>query len=143
MKFRFFIPFFLLLSVQLIAQNSWNRDDFIISIKEDVNRTASIEYRRVGNAFLTNFIEHSYNQEQEDFIHHLIMALRDIRYTDAEDFHDLYKLLNYYVLGQINDRTFNTFLSSSLAVILNLNHKKSRLYIMQCSEVLINRVLHT
>ena len=143
MKFRFFISFFLLLSVQLIAQDSWNRDDFIISIKEDVNRSASIEYRRVGNAFLTNFIEHSYNQEQEDFIHHLIMALRDIRYTDAEDFHDLYKLLNYYVMGGINDRSFNTFLSSSLAVILNLNHKKSRLYIMQCSEVLINRVLHT
>ena len=59
MKFRFFISFFLLLTVHLLAQDSWDRDDFITSIKEDVNRTTSIEYRRVGNAFLTNFIEHN------------------------------------------------------------------------------------
>ena len=44
MKFRFFISFFLLLSMQLIAQDNWNRDDFIISIKEDFNRTTSTEY---------------------------------------------------------------------------------------------------
>ena len=64
MKFRLFISFFLLLNVQLFAQDSWNRDDFIISVKEDVNRTSSIEYKQVGNTFLSNFIEHSYNQEQ-------------------------------------------------------------------------------
>ena len=143
MKFRFFILLCLILSSQLLAQDSWNRDDFIISIKEDVNRTTSFEFRRIGNTFLTHFIEHSYNHEQEDFIYYLITALRDMRYTDAEDFHDLYKLFNHYVLGEINERSFNTFLSSSLAVISKLNHRTSKLFIMHCYEVFVNRVLHS
>ena len=143
MKFGFFISLFLILSMQLIAQDNWNRDDFIISIKDDVNRSTSVEYRRVGNRFLTNFIEHTYNNEQEAFIFYLVTALRDMRYNDAEDFHDLYKLLNHYGLGEINEKSFNTFLSSSLAVISNLNHRTSKLFIMHCYEVLVNRILHS
>ena len=143
MKLRFLISLFLLLSVQLIAQDNWSRDDFIFSIKEDVNRTTSGQYRRVGNTFLTNFIEHSYNKDQEDFIYYLITALHDMRFTDAEDFHDLYKLFNHYVLGEINETSFNTFLSSSLGIISNLNHRTSKLYIMHCYEVFVNRVLHS
>ena len=114
MKFGFFISLFIMLSMQLIAQDNWNRDDFILSIKEDINRSTSVEYRRVGNRFLTNFIEHTFNNEQEALIFYLVTALRDMRYNDAEDFHDLYKLLNHYGLGQINEMCFNTFLSSSL-----------------------------
>ena len=143
MKFGFFISLFLMLSMQLIAQDNWNRDDFILSIKEDINRSTSVEYRRVGNRFLTNFIEHTFNNEQEALIFYLVTALRDMRYNDAEDFHDLYKLLNHYGLGQINEMCFNTFLSSSLAVISNLNHKTSKLFIMHCYEVLVNRILHS
>ena len=56
MKFGFFISLFSdVIWLQLIAQDSWNRDDFIISIKEDVNRITSTEYRRVGNRFSDQF----------------------------------------------------------------------------------------
>ena len=74
MKFSVLTSLFLILSMQLIAQDNWSRDDFIISIKEDLNRPASNKYKRVGNTFLNNFIQHSYNKEQETLIYSLITS---------------------------------------------------------------------
>lgn len=142
MNFRVFIVFFLIFSVHINAQNEWHRDDFITALRVDIKSDDSRKFARVGDSFLYNFIDKHFTPDQEDLIYHLITSLRDIRFNDAKDFYGLFRVLNAYADGTLNQNCFNSFLNSSIDVISNLNYNSAKSYLSDCSNVLVDRVLY-
>lgn len=142
MNFRVFLVFFLIFSLHINAQNEWHRDDFITTLREDIKSDDSRHFARVGDSFLYYFIDKHFTPNQEDLIYHLITSLRDIRFNDAKDFYGLFRLLNAYADGTLNQDCFNSFLNSSLDVISNFNYNSAKSYLSDCSNVLVDRVLY-
>ncbi|MDG1850397.1 MAG: hypothetical protein P8I82_07950 [Flavobacteriales bacterium] len=139
-----FLFFFLFSFTGLsIAQEEWNREEFIEELREDVKDNDDRDHRRAGKQFLRYFEEATFDDTQEEYLHLLIKGLRRKRFNDAEDFHQLFRLLNHYGEGGLKDENLDVFLASSVSQVSELKHKTAKSYLKKCSSVLVDSVLHS
>ena len=127
----------------LMAQEEWSRKDFVAGLREDIKDNDYSDHRRVGNQFVRYFEDASFDDGQEEYIYRLVNELRRKRFNDAEDFYQLFRLLNHYGAGELNDESLDNFLASSVDYVSGLKHKTAKTYVKYCTQALVDSILHS
>ena len=127
----------------LYAQEDWSRTDFVSDLREDIKDNVYAQHRRAGNRFIRYFNGASFDEGQEEYIYRLVNQLRRKRFNDAEDFYELFRLLNHYGAGELNDESLDNFLASSVEYVAGLKHKTAKSYVRYCSQALVDSILHS
>ena len=92
--------------------------------------------------FKNSFNDGVFDEGQEEYIYRLVTILRKKRFNDAADYFDLFRLLNHYGKGELNDESLDNFLATSVDYTVNLKHKNSKKYLKYCSDALVDSILH-
>ena len=143
MPVRVLVYFVLCIFGNLFAQEEWSRTAFVNDLKQDVNDYVYPKHKRAGNQFIRYFNDASFDDDQEESIYQLVKQLRRRRFNDAEDFYDLFRLLNHYGKGDLDDQSLDDFLTSSVDYTGSLKHKTAKKYFKYCSDALVDSVLHS
>jgi hypothetical protein len=142
MRLRFLFCFFLLCAGLIQAQEDWSRKEFITALREDVQDNVYPKHKRAGNQFIRYFNGASFDEGQEEYIYRLVNILRKKRFNDAEDFFQLFRLLNHYGAGELNTESLDNFLASSVDYVPSLKHKSAKAYVNYCTNALVDSILH-
>ena len=142
MVLRLLLLIFLLISSISFSQEEWDRSAFTKDLKEDVNDFIYPIHKRAGNSFIRYFNDGVFDEGQEEYIYRLVTILRKKRFNDAADYFDLFRLLNHYGKGELNDESLDNFLATSVDYTVNLKHKNSKKYLKYCSDALVDSILH-
>ena len=142
MQVRLLLFFTILFSSFSYSQDDWSRSDFISDLKEDINDNVYPEHKRAGNQFVRYFNNASFDEGQEEYIYKLVKQLKRKRFNDAADYFGLFRLLNHYGAGELNDESLDNFLAVSVDYVASLKHKTAKSYIKYCSDALVDSVLH-
>ena len=111
MVLRLLLWTFLLISSISFSQEEWDRSRFTKDLKEDVNDFIYPIHKRAGNSFIKYFNDGIFDEGQEEYIYRLVTILRKKRFNDAADYFDLFRLLNHYGKGELNDESLDNFLA--------------------------------
>jgi len=142
MQVRLVLLFTIIFSSLSFSQEDWSRSEFISDLKEDINDNIYAEHKRTGNQFLRYFNNASFDEDKEESIYRLVNQLRRKRFNDAADYFDLFRLLNHYGAGELNDESLDNFLAVSVDYVSSLKHKTAKSYIRYCSDALVDSILH-
>ncbi len=143
MRLYYLILLFISSNSFILAQENWNRQGFISSIREEVKKSNNSKHRKESIEFIRYFNESSYDEEQEEYIYQLIKLLRKKRFNDASDYYHFYLLLNHYGAAKLDNESMDSFLNASLDYINRLNHKSTKKYLNYCSDAFVDSILHS
>jgi len=142
MKLRLLSILFLACSSFLFAQEDWDRKAFVKELRASIKENTLASHRKAGNQFIRYWNASSFDEGQEEYIYQLTKNLQRKRFRDAEDYFQLFRLLNHYGAGELNDESFDNFLAVSVDHVAQLKHKTAKKYIKYCTQALVDSVLH-